>query len=254
MLRIILLVVWLIWVTTCNVIAAQSIARTKEYCFWDYLKYCSQHPIGSPGLPKCMSDVGVNLSKNCVQAMVLDGLITKEQVIARALEQGYLVKETKNGFDIVGKVIKEPRKTVKVQELPPPKKVIEDTKPKEVVKEVPIEKPKMEEPPKKETIVEKVKKTYAKIKEKVIQAKEKIKSKVKAVKVTVSKPKKVEKKVVSKSTPKKTKKKNYASKKKSKPKVYVSKKRKNTFAQQINNRYLNDGQNFEGTDADFGRN
>lgn len=232
--------------------AAQSIARTKEYCFWDYLKYCSQHPIGSPGLPKCMSDVGVNLSKNCVQAMVLDGLITKEQVIARALEQGYIVKETKNGFDIVGKAVKEPKKTVQAKEPPPPKKVIEDTKPKEVVKETPIEKPK-EEPPKKETITEKVKKTYAKIKEKVVQVKEKIKSKVKAVKVTVSKPKKVEETVtkkVSKKTPK-VKKKNYASKKTYKPKTYRKKK---SFAQQINNRFLNGGQNFEGTDADFGRN
>lgn len=100
-------------------------SQTSTYCVSDYFKYCSQYSIGSNELGQCMAKVGVKLSKQCIRAMVADKYITKQQVIDRAAQQGYVVADTANGLDIVGKVQSKPITTtppVKVTVANAPKK------------------------------------------------------------------------------------------------------------------------------------
>lgn len=78
---------------------AQGIA-TKTYCAYDYLRHCSAYSLDSPDLKKCMANVGINLSKRCIQALVDDGLISKQDVISRAAKQGIVVRDGENGLYI----------------------------------------------------------------------------------------------------------------------------------------------------------
>jgi hypothetical protein len=55
----------------------------KLACMSDYLAYCSQHSIGSPGLRQCMSAHGETLSKQCVSALVAAGEVTAAEVDRR---------------------------------------------------------------------------------------------------------------------------------------------------------------------------
>lgn len=59
---------------------------TQLSCASDYYAYCSKHEVGSPGLRKCMNDNGPRLSNSCINALISDGEITKEEV-ARRREQ-----------------------------------------------------------------------------------------------------------------------------------------------------------------------
>lgn len=59
---------------------------TQLSCASDYYAYCSKHQVGSPGLRKCMNDNGPRLSNSCINALISDGEITKEEV-ARRREQ-----------------------------------------------------------------------------------------------------------------------------------------------------------------------
>lgn len=121
-------------------IASVSLAHAQSnnvrmYCAYDYLRHCSAYSLSSPNLAKCMANVGVNLSKKCIQALVDDGLITKQEVIARAAKEGIVVRDGPNGLYIdtnakIGQeivTVKEPPKeTVVAKEVPetkPQKKV-----------------------------------------------------------------------------------------------------------------------------------
>lgn len=50
----------------------------KDACREDYLKYCSQHEIGSDALRGCMSDAFDKLSEPCVSA-ILDSELQRDQ-------------------------------------------------------------------------------------------------------------------------------------------------------------------------------
>lgn len=56
---------------------------TQLSCASDYYAYCSKHEVGSPGLRKCMNDNGPRLSNSCINALISDGEITKEEVARR---------------------------------------------------------------------------------------------------------------------------------------------------------------------------
>jgi hypothetical protein len=73
-------------------------SATQTYCAYDYLRHCSAYSLSSPNLPKCMANVGINLSRKCIQALVDDGLVTKEEVIARAAKQGVVVRDGDKGL------------------------------------------------------------------------------------------------------------------------------------------------------------
>ena len=100
--------------------------NTRLYCAYDYLRHCSAYSLKSPDLPKCMANVGVNLSKRCIQAMVDDGLITKQDVIARAARQGIVVRDGASGLFVdenakVGEeiaTVEMPKETVVVEDVP----------------------------------------------------------------------------------------------------------------------------------------
>lgn len=80
--------------------------QVEQYCIWDYFRFCSQYSIGSNEVKQCMADAGVKLSKECIRAIVADGYVTKQEVIHRGKQQGYIVAETKNGLDIIGTIPK----------------------------------------------------------------------------------------------------------------------------------------------------
>ncbi len=53
---------------------------TQLNCASDYYAYCSSHPVGSPGVRKCMRANGPRLSKSCINALIADGEISKTEV------------------------------------------------------------------------------------------------------------------------------------------------------------------------------
>ena len=54
--------------------------KTQLNCASDYYAYCSAHSVGSPAVRKCMRANGPKLSKGCIDALIADGEITKEEV------------------------------------------------------------------------------------------------------------------------------------------------------------------------------
>jgi hypothetical protein len=54
--------------------------KTQLNCASDYYAYCSQFPVGSSGVRKCMKENGSRLSKACVNALLADGEISKAEV------------------------------------------------------------------------------------------------------------------------------------------------------------------------------
>lgn len=54
--------------------------RVKNACKNDYFAYCGQHAVGSSSLRTCMRDAQDSLSKTCLNALVDDGEVSKEDV------------------------------------------------------------------------------------------------------------------------------------------------------------------------------
>ena len=52
--------------------------RVQSACKGDYLSYCSEHPVGSTGLRRCMEANGKGLSRSCINALVDAGEIPKK--------------------------------------------------------------------------------------------------------------------------------------------------------------------------------
>lgn len=132
------------------IVAAKAGEQTQQHCVWDYFKFCGQYPLASKKVEQCMADVGIKLSKPCIRALVADKYITKEQVIEKAKQQGFLVAETPRGLDIVGKwppaevtpefvqekVSDEPVVAVNKPKPAPPKKATAPIIKKEALKKV----------------------------------------------------------------------------------------------------------------------
>jgi len=59
-------------------------ARVKMACAGDYLSYCSQHAVDSPGVRQCMRANGLKLSKGCVTALIAAGEVSKQEVARRS--------------------------------------------------------------------------------------------------------------------------------------------------------------------------
>lgn len=64
---------------------------TQLSCASDYYAYCSKHAVGSPGVRKCMNENGARLSTACINALISDGEISKEEV-QRRREQALAAK------------------------------------------------------------------------------------------------------------------------------------------------------------------
>ena len=82
--------------------------KTQLNCASDYYAYCSQFPVGSSGVRKCMKDNGPRLSKACVNALIADGEISKAEV-ERTKEKIATAK---------AKPKQEPSKVAKVDDAP----------------------------------------------------------------------------------------------------------------------------------------
>ena len=52
--------------------------RVQSSCKEDYLNFCSEHPVGSTGMRRCMEANGKGLSKRCVNALVDAGEIPRK--------------------------------------------------------------------------------------------------------------------------------------------------------------------------------
>jgi len=59
-------------------------ASVRANCTGDYLSYCSQHPVGSKGVRRCMRANGHRLSKRCVRALVSSGEVSKRETSRRS--------------------------------------------------------------------------------------------------------------------------------------------------------------------------
>lgn len=85
-----------VFATTLIISTAANAAgeRTAANCAADYFRFCSQHPVGSPGAAQCFKANGEKLSKACVDALISDGEISKAEVDKIAREKG--IASTKN--------------------------------------------------------------------------------------------------------------------------------------------------------------
>ena len=54
--------------------------RVKLACKEDYFAHCSHHAVGTPGVRKCMRDVGPRLSTGCITALADAGMIKSKAV------------------------------------------------------------------------------------------------------------------------------------------------------------------------------
>jgi hypothetical protein len=63
--------------------AQAASARVRAACEADYLAYCSQYPEEGAAVRKCMDSHGAQLSKHCVDALVADGEISRNEVEKR---------------------------------------------------------------------------------------------------------------------------------------------------------------------------
>jgi hypothetical protein len=57
----------------------------KIACRDDYFAHCSMHAVGSPGVRKCMKNVGPRLSQRCIGALADAGEIKKSKVASKKL-------------------------------------------------------------------------------------------------------------------------------------------------------------------------
>lgn len=63
---------------------ALAVSRAvKLACASDYFAHCSMHPVGSPGVRKCMRDVGPNLSSQCIGALIAAGEVGGSKAVAK---------------------------------------------------------------------------------------------------------------------------------------------------------------------------
>lgn len=58
--------------------------RVTMACANDYFAYCSRHDPDSPGVRACFKANGNKLSKQCVNALVADGKVSRAEVARRA--------------------------------------------------------------------------------------------------------------------------------------------------------------------------
>lgn len=86
---------------------------TQLSCASDYYAYCSKHEVGSPGLRKCMNDNGPRLSSSCINALISDGEVSKEEV-ARRREQYLASKSPKTQSKVASKATVAPKQIVTV--------------------------------------------------------------------------------------------------------------------------------------------
>lgn len=52
----------------------------KLACKEDYFAHCSHHAVGTPGVRKCMRDVGPRLSTGCISALADAGMIKSKAI------------------------------------------------------------------------------------------------------------------------------------------------------------------------------
>lgn len=150
---------------------AYAQTKTLTFCAYDYMENCSDYPITSVAARQCMADVGIDLSPNCVNALIADGFLTKEQVISYAAKKGITVVEGPNGL---AKVDKKPETVTAQEQTAIPVEVIIPEKKEEVVA---AKEPEQEEVGK--STKETVKKAYTKAKETVKKTYQKAKKAVK---------------------------------------------------------------------------
>ena len=63
--------------------AAAVDPRVRSACASDYLAYCSQHDPDSGAARRCMRSHGPSLSNDCLNALIVAGEVTKEEVARR---------------------------------------------------------------------------------------------------------------------------------------------------------------------------
>lgn len=68
--------------------AGAAVAETyskavQQYCRADYKTYCGEYGLDTSALRVCMDRNGKKLSRNCVNALVKDGHVTKAEVNRR---------------------------------------------------------------------------------------------------------------------------------------------------------------------------
>ncbi len=68
--------------------------KVKLACKEDYFAHCSHHAVGTPGVRKCMRDVGPRLSTGCITALADAGMI-KSKAITKKYQTRTAVAETR---------------------------------------------------------------------------------------------------------------------------------------------------------------
>lgn len=120
--------------------------RSTANCGPDYFKYCSQYPVGSNEVRDCFKRNGHNLSSACVDALLAEGEVTKEEVDGerekiKEEEQKKQEQAAPNPTpqpepiksEPTPKVNQEPEKVITKTEVPPEEsKVVKSSTPSEV--------------------------------------------------------------------------------------------------------------------------
>lgn len=122
---------------TAGMLCASSVCAnavgfsTQLNCASDYYAYCSKYSVGSPELRRCMRANGPKLSRACINALIADGEISKEEVaqqkakFAAAKAKPKLADFKKSDMDPKGQTKtapSEPKMAAKLATAPPPPK------------------------------------------------------------------------------------------------------------------------------------
>lgn len=70
----------------CFASAAQAQSYSKavqQFCRADYKKFCGEYGLQTNALRSCMDRNGKSLSKNCVNALVRDGFVSRAELNRR---------------------------------------------------------------------------------------------------------------------------------------------------------------------------
>lgn len=85
-------------------------SKSQQNCASDYFAYCSKFEVGSKELRKCMRDNGPKLSKACINALIADGEVSKDEVAQRKEEIASAKAKSKPEHKKVAKLTDEPKR------------------------------------------------------------------------------------------------------------------------------------------------
>lgn len=126
------IILFLLFTTNAYALGIRSTAN----CGVDYFRYCSQYAIGSDEVRECFRGNRKNLSSYCIDALIADGEITKEDIEKAKEEDAKPIEQPKveeiKPIDEIAKPVEEVKP---VEEITKPVEEVKSTEPITIGKE-----------------------------------------------------------------------------------------------------------------------